>query len=76
MHFRAASLRCYESQKRFFIRPIVRPKRLIRLSVVISAQRPTTTLTQQVLQCFPQTALAILNRTAAAAPAQKKRPAP
>ncbi len=58
------------------MRPIVRPKLLIQLSLVISAQRPTTTLTQQVLQCFPQTALAILNRTAAAEPAQKKRPAP
>jgi LysR family nitrogen assimilation transcriptional regulator len=59
------SLRSYESQERFFIRPIVRPKLLIQLSLVISAQRPTTTLTQQVLQRFPQTALAILNRTAA-----------
>jgi hypothetical protein len=47
------------------MRPIVRPKLLIQLSLVISAQRPTTTLTQQVLQRFPQTALAILNRTAA-----------
>ena len=70
------SLRSYESQERFFIRPIVRPKLLIQLSLVISAQRPTTTLTQQVLQRFPQTALAILNATAAAAPGQKKRPAP
>ena len=59
------SLRSYESQERFFMRPIVRPKLLIQLSLVISAQRPTTTLTQQVLQRFPQTALAILNRTAA-----------
>jgi LysR family nitrogen assimilation transcriptional regulator len=65
------SLRSYESQERFFMRPIVRPKLLIQLSLVISAQRPTTTLTQQVLQRFPQTALAILNRTAAATPAQK-----
>jgi len=59
------SLRSYESQERFFMRPIVRPKLLIQLSLVISAQRPTTTLTQQVLQRFPQTALVILNRTAA-----------
>src|SRR6267143_3763593 len=66
------SLRSYESQERFFMRPIVRPKLLIQLSLVISAQRPTTTLTQQVLQRFPQTALAILNAAAAAAPAQKK----
>src|SRR6267143_3099486 len=58
------SLRSYDSQERFFMRPIVRPKLLIQLSLVISAQRPTTTLTQQVLQRFPQTALAILNRTA------------
>src|SRR5207302_1329121 len=34
--------RSYESQERFFMRPIVRPKLLIQLSLVISAQRPTT----------------------------------
>jgi hypothetical protein len=38
----------------FFVRPIVRPKLLIQLSLVISAQRPTTTLTQQVLKRFPR----------------------
>ena len=58
------------------MRPLVRPKLLSQLSLVISAQPPTTTLAQQVLERFPQSALAILNRTAAAAPAQKKRPAP
>jgi hypothetical protein len=55
----------------FFHAAIVRPKLLIQLSLVISAQRPTTTLTQQVLKRFPHTASAILNATAAAAPAQK-----
>jgi hypothetical protein len=42
------------------VRPIVRPRLLIQLSLVVSAQRPTTPLAQQVLQLFPEMALPLL----------------
>jgi len=70
------TVRPYNAEDSFSIQPIVKPKLMIQLALIVSAQRPTTTLTQQVLQRLPQTALAILNRTAAAAPGTKKRPPP
>jgi LysR family transcriptional regulator, nitrogen assimilation regulatory protein len=54
------TLRPYNSDQRFSTRLIVRPKLLIQLSLVTSAQRPTTPLMQQVLKLLPQTALSIL----------------
>ena len=69
------ALRSYESQESFFGQPIIRPRLLIQLSLVISAQRPSTALTQQVLQRLPHTALAILHG-AAAAPWRKKNARP
>ncbi len=70
------TVRPYNAEDSFSIQPIVKPKLMIQLALIVSAQRPTTTLTQQVLQRLPQTVLAILNRTAAAATGTKKRPAP
>src|SRR2546428_14190771 len=54
------TVRPYNAEHSFSIQPIVKPKLMIQLSLVISGQRPTTPLTQQVLQLFPQTALPIL----------------
>src|SRR2546428_10689394 len=65
------TVRPYNAEHSFSIQPIVKPKLMIQLALIVSAQRPTTTLTQQVLQRLPQTVLAILNRAAAAATAQK-----
>jgi len=55
-----ASVRPYNPDDGFSIRVIVRPQLLIQLSLIVSAQRPTTPLTQLVLQLLPQTALPIL----------------
>jgi len=63
------TVRPYNAADSFSIQPIVKPRLMIQLSLIISAQRPTTTLTQQVLQLFPQTALPILRGEAPAAPA-------
>src|SRR2546422_8210 len=65
------TVRPYNAADSFSIQPIVKPRLMIQLALIVSAQRPTTTLTQQVLQRLPQTVLAILNRAAAAATAQK-----
>ncbi len=59
-----------QKSARIFLQPIVKPKLMIQLSLVISAQPPTTPLTRQVLQLFPQTALPILKgETTTALPA-------
>ncbi len=62
------TVRPYNAADSFSIQPIVKPRLMIQLSLIISAQRPTTTLTQQVLQLFPQTALPILRGEAPEAP--------
>src|SRR2546426_413675 len=68
------TVRPYNAEDSFSIQPIVKPKLMIQLALIVSAQRPTTTLTQQVLQRLPQTVLAILNRAAAAAAQKNARP--
>jgi LysR family transcriptional regulator, nitrogen assimilation regulatory protein len=53
------TLRPYNDPERFSVRPIAKPKLMIQLSLVISAQRPTTPLTQQMLQVVSQIAVPI-----------------
>jgi LysR family transcriptional regulator, nitrogen assimilation regulatory protein len=71
------TLRPYNQDDYFSIRPIVRPKLMIQLSLIISAQRPTTPLTQQMLQLLPPMALPILKGEApgASEPGKHQRPA-
>ena len=54
------TLRPYNADGFFSMLPIVRPKLLIQLSLVVSAHRPTTPLAQQVLHLFPEMALPLL----------------
>lgn len=53
----ASSLRAYGHAEAFATRPIVRPKLTIQISLVTSAQRPTTPLTQKVLAFIPELAV-------------------
>jgi LysR family nitrogen assimilation transcriptional regulator len=54
------SLGSHRSPGDFVARAIVRPKLTIQLSLVVSAQRPTTVLAQQVLQLLPSIAVPLL----------------
>ena len=54
------SVRSYNADDAFSIRPIVRPKLMIQLSIVTSAQRPLTPLSRYVLELLPQTARRLL----------------
>ena len=54
------TLRPYNADQSFDIRPIARPRIMIQLAIVTSAHRPSTALTQQVLQFFPELALPLL----------------
>ena len=60
------SLGSHRSPGDFVVRAIVRPKLTIQLSLVVSAQRPTTVLAQQVLQLLPSIAVPLLKGPAAA----------
>jgi LysR family nitrogen assimilation transcriptional regulator len=51
------SLRAYGLEKAFAMRPIVSPRLLIQISLVISAQRLTTPLTKQALALIRATAI-------------------
>jgi LysR family nitrogen assimilation transcriptional regulator len=44
------SLRSYGALSSLVVRPIVRPRLLIQISLIVSAQRPTTPLAQQALR--------------------------
>jgi LysR family nitrogen assimilation transcriptional regulator len=44
------SLRSWGALASFVVRPIVRPRLLIQISLIVSAQRPTTPLAQQALR--------------------------
>jgi LysR family transcriptional regulator, nitrogen assimilation regulatory protein len=54
------SVRSYNADDAFSIRPIVRPKLMIQLSIVTSAQRPLTPLSRYVMELLPQTARRLL----------------
>jgi LysR family nitrogen assimilation transcriptional regulator len=54
------SLRAYGLEKAFAMRPIVSPRLLIQISLVISAQRLTTPLTKQALAAIRATAIQVL----------------
>jgi hypothetical protein len=43
-------------EQAFALRPIVKPKLMIQVSLVTSAQRPATPLAQQVLALIPEIA--------------------
>lgn len=64
------SLRSYGSLEHFTVRPIVRPKLLIAISLIVSAQRPTTPLAQQALQLLHELGREILASDAADAPSR------
>jgi LysR family nitrogen assimilation transcriptional regulator len=55
-----ASLRGYRLEGAFTARPIVKPKLMIQISLVTSSQRPTTPLTQKVLDLIPETAAGVI----------------
>lgn len=48
------SLRSYGGREHFLVLPIVRPQLLIQISLIISAQRPTTPLAQQALRVLEE----------------------
>jgi LysR family nitrogen assimilation transcriptional regulator len=54
------SLRAYGLEKTFAARAIVSPRLLIQISLVISAQRPTTPLSKQALALIRRTAIQVL----------------
>ena len=64
------SLRSYGAREQFLVRPIVRPRLLIPIALVVSAQRPTTPLAQQALALLRACAREVLGSDAAGA--QKK----
>jgi LysR family nitrogen assimilation transcriptional regulator len=51
-----SSLRGFGVEHAFSLRPIVKPKLMIQVSLVTSAQRPATPLAQQVLALIPEIA--------------------
>jgi LysR family nitrogen assimilation transcriptional regulator len=59
------SLRSYDGQEQFVVRPVVRPRLLIPISLIVSAQRPTTPLAQQALALLRKVAGEILAPDAA-----------
>jgi len=66
----ATSLRSYGALASFLVRPIVRPRLLIQISLIVSAQRPTTPLAQQALRLLHELGREILAPDAAGALAQ------
>jgi LysR family nitrogen assimilation transcriptional regulator len=56
-----SSLRAYGAEDTFTLRRIVQPKLLIQLSLITSAQRPATPLTQKVLAFIPEIAFRVLS---------------
>jgi len=56
-----SSLRAYGAGDAFTLRRIVQPKLLIQLSLITSAQRPATPLTQKVLAFIPEIAFRVLS---------------
>jgi LysR family nitrogen assimilation transcriptional regulator len=58
------SLRAYGALDHFVLRPVVRPKLLIQISLIVSAQRPTTPLAQQALALLREVAGEILGADA------------
>jgi LysR family nitrogen assimilation transcriptional regulator len=54
------SLRAYGLEKAFAARAIVSPRLLIQISLVISAQRPTTPLGKEALALIRRTAAEVL----------------
>ena len=65
------SLRAFASQD-LMVRPVVRPKLLIQIALVVSAQRPTTPLAQQALALLREVAGEALETDAA----RRRAPAP
>jgi len=61
------SLRAYGLEKAFAVRAIVSPRLLIQISLVVSAQRPTTPLAKEALALIRRVALQVL----AARPAER-----
>lgn len=59
------SLRSYGALESFVVRPIVRPRLLIQISLIVSAQRPTTPLAQQALKVLHELGREILAPDAA-----------
>jgi LysR family nitrogen assimilation transcriptional regulator len=55
-----SSLRAYGGEHAFSLRPIVKPRLSIQVSLVTSAQRPATPLTQHVLALIPEIAAQVL----------------
>jgi len=55
-----STLRPYNADDSLSIRSIVRPKLMIQISLVTSAQRPMTALTREVVELLPRTALPVL----------------
>jgi len=56
-----SSLRAYGAEDAFTLRRIVQPKLLIQVSLITSAQRPATPLTQKVLALIPEIASRVLS---------------
>jgi LysR family nitrogen assimilation transcriptional regulator len=56
-----SSLRAYGAGDAFSLRRIVRPKLLIQVSLITSAQRPATPLAQKVLAFIPEIAARVLS---------------
>jgi hypothetical protein len=63
-----SSLRSHGDVERYALRPIVKPRLTIQVSLVTSAQRPATPLTQKVLAVIPEIASAVLSPEAIAPP--------
>ncbi|HEX4927616.1 MAG TPA: LysR family transcriptional regulator [Burkholderiales bacterium] len=63
------SLRSYPAQQDLVARPVVRPRLLIQIALVVSAQRPTTPLAQQALALLREVAGEVLATDAAGASA-------
>lgn len=68
------SLRSYPGLEHFVARPIVRPKLLIPISLIVSAQRPITPLAQQALGLLGELAGELLAPDAERPPAPADRP--
>jgi LysR family nitrogen assimilation transcriptional regulator len=60
-----SSLRSHDAHRHFVVRPIVRPKLLIQIALIVSAQRPSTPLAQQALALLREVAGAALAGDAA-----------
>lgn len=63
-----SSLRSHGDVERYALRPIVKPRLSIQVSLVTSAQRPATPLTQKVLAVIPEIASAVLSPEVIAPP--------